>query len=68
MNKLRPDFIITMIWAIFTFITMILMGVEVIHNQKVVDRLLVTIPAISAIIAGYWFSKRNGHKENGGSP
>jgi hypothetical protein len=33
------------------------MGMEIIHNQKIVDRLLIGIPGGSAIIMGYWFSK-----------
>jgi hypothetical protein len=30
---------------------------EIIHNEKIVDRLLIGIPSGSAIIMGYWFSK-----------
>jgi hypothetical protein len=36
---------------------------EVIHNTKVVDRLLITIPAVSAIMIGYWFSKGKSNGE-----
>jgi hypothetical protein len=63
MRNWHPDLIITVIWAIGSMIVLILMGMEVIHNQKVVDRLLITIPAGSAIIFGYWFNKG---KSNGG--
>jgi hypothetical protein len=59
-KNLRPDLIITVIWAIGSMTAMLLMGMEVIHNQKVVDRMLITIPAGSAIIMGYWFSKKDG--------
>jgi hypothetical protein len=55
---MKPDLLITLVWGVLASTAMVLMGTEVIHNQKVVDRLLVTIPAVSAIIAGYWFSKR----------
>ena len=55
---MKPDLLITLIWGVLASTAMVLMGVEVIHNEKVVDRLLVTIPAVSAIIAGYWFSKK----------
>lgn len=65
MKNLRPDLIITVIWALGAMITLILMGMEIIHNQKVVDRLLITIPAGSAIIIGYWFSKG---RSNGAPP
>jgi len=54
---MRPDFIITLVWAGVAATAMVLMGVEVIHNPQVVDKLLVTIPAVSALIAGYWFNK-----------
>jgi hypothetical protein len=64
MRNLRPDFIITLVWAIGSGALLLLMGMEVIHNQKVVDRLLVTIPTTGAIIAGYWFSKG----KNNGAP
>lgn len=56
---MKPPLIITIIWAIGAGTIMVLMGLEVIHNEKVVDRLLITIPGISAIIAGYWFSKKD---------
>ncbi len=65
MKNLRPDLIITVIWAIGSGLVLVLMGMEIIHNQKVVDRLLITIPAGSAIIMGYWFSKG---KNNGEPP
>jgi hypothetical protein len=54
---MRADLIITVIYGVGTAIVMVLMGMEVIHNEKVVDKLLVTIPTISALIAGYWFNK-----------
>jgi hypothetical protein len=57
MKNLRPDFIITVIWAIGAMTAMLLMGMEIIHNQKLVDRMLITIPGGTAIIMGYWFSK-----------
>ena len=58
---MQPDLIITLAFAAGAAIMMVLMGTEVIHNQQVVDKLLITIPAISALIAGYWFNKnRNG--------
>jgi hypothetical protein len=65
MKNLRPDLILSVIWAIGSMTALVLMGMEVIHNQKVVDRMLITIPAGSAIILGYWFSKG---KSNGGPP
>jgi hypothetical protein len=65
MKNLRPDLIITVIWAIGSMTTLVLMGMEIIHSQKVVDRLLITIPAVSAMIIGYWFSKG---KSNGEPP
>jgi hypothetical protein len=55
---MRPDLIVTLVWGVLVSVAMILMGTEVIHNEKVVDKLLITIPGVSAIIAGYWFSKR----------
>jgi uncharacterized protein (DUF983 family) len=64
MKNLRPDLIITVIWAIGSMITLVLMGMEVIHNTKVVDRLLITIPAVSAMIIGYWFSKGKSNGES----
>lgn len=57
MKNLRPDLIVTVIWAIGSMVVLVLMGMEIIHNRNVVDRLLITIPAGSAIIMGYWFSK-----------
>jgi hypothetical protein len=57
MNNLRPDLIITVIWAIGAMIVLVLMGMEIIHNQQVVDRLLLTIPSVSALIIAYWFGK-----------
>jgi hypothetical protein len=58
--KMRPDFIITVIWGLGSMIVLVLMGMEIIHNQKIVDRLLLTIPAGTAVIMGYWFSKKDG--------
>jgi hypothetical protein len=63
--KMRPDFVITVIWAIGSMTILVLMGMEIIHNQQLVDRLLITIPTGSAIIFGYWFSK---NKSNGEPP
>jgi hypothetical protein len=63
-KNLRPDFIITMVWTIGSMVALLLMGMEIIHNQQVVDKLLITIPSGSAIIIGYWFSKR----QNGDHP
>jgi hypothetical protein len=60
MKNWRPDFIITVIWAIGAMTAMVLMGTEIIHNQKLVDRMLITIPGGTAIIMGYWFSKKDG--------
>jgi hypothetical protein len=54
---MRPDLIITLAFGVIAAVAMVLMGMEVIHNEKVVDKLLVTIPTISALIAGYWFNK-----------
>jgi hypothetical protein len=63
---MRADLVITLVWAIGSATVMVLMGTEVIHNPKVVDKLLVTIPTISALIAGYWFNKnRNGGNHHG---
>jgi hypothetical protein len=62
MKNFRPDLIVTIIWAVGAMITLVLCGTEIIHNQKIVDRLLITIPAGSAIIMGYWFSRG---KDNG---
>jgi hypothetical protein len=56
-KNLRPDLIITVIWAAGSMIILILCGMEVIHSPKIVDRLLIGIPSGSAIIMGYWFSK-----------
>jgi hypothetical protein len=63
--KMRPDFVITVIWAIGSMAVLVLMGMEIIHNQKIVDRMLIAIPSGSAIIFGYWFSKG---KSNGKPP
>jgi hypothetical protein len=56
-KNLRPDLIVSVIWALGSMTVMVLMGMEVIHNQQIVDRLLIGIPSGSAIIMGYWFSK-----------
>jgi hypothetical protein len=61
----KPDFIITVIWGLGSMIGLVLMGMEVIHNQQVVDKLLLTIPGGTAIIMGYWFSKG---KDSSGDP
>jgi|HubBroStandDraft_2_1064218.scaffolds.fasta_scaffold1161822_2 hypothetical protein len=66
MKNLRPDFIITCIWAVGAMTALVLCGTEIIHNQKIVDRLLITIPGGTAIIMGYWFSKGKGN--GNGSP
>jgi hypothetical protein len=65
MKNLRPDLIVTVIWAVGSMIVLVLCGMEIIHNQKIIDRLLITIPSGSAIIMGYWFSKgrTNGNGE-----
>jgi hypothetical protein len=60
MKNLRPDLVITVIWAIGSMTFLVLAGMEIVHNQKIIDRLLITIPAGSAIIMGYWFSKKDG--------
>jgi hypothetical protein len=60
MDKWGPAFVITVIWGIGSMVALVLMGMEIIHNQQVVDKLLITIPAGSAIIIGYWFSKSGG--------
>jgi hypothetical protein len=65
MRNLRPDFVLTVIWALGSMIVLVLCGMEIIHNQKIVDRLLITIPSGTAIIMGYWFSKE---KKNGNLP
>jgi uncharacterized protein (DUF983 family) len=62
---MRPDLIITVIYGVGAAVVLVLMGMEVIHNEKVVDKLLVTIPTISALIAGYWFNKS---RHNDGEP
>jgi hypothetical protein len=54
---MRADLIITLIYGVGAAVVLVLMGMEVIHNEKVVDKLLITIPTISALIAGYWFNK-----------
>jgi len=70
MKNLRPDLVVTVIWAIGAMTMLILMGMEVITNHKVMDRMLITIPAISAIIVGYWFAKgkTNGNGKSNGEP
>ena len=56
-----PDLIITVIYIAVLFATMVLMGTGVITNQRVEERLLVTLPATSAMVIAYWFMKaRNG--------
>jgi hypothetical protein len=62
MDKWGPAFIISLIWAIGSMIALVLMGMEIIHNSQVVDKLLITIPAGTAIIIGYWFSKSGNSK------
>jgi len=54
---MRADLIITLIYGVGAAVVLVLMGMEIIHNEKVVDKLLITIPTISALIAGYWFNK-----------
>ena len=70
MKNLRPDLVVTVIWAIGSMTMLILMGMEVITSHKVMDRMLITIPAVSAIIVGYWFSKgkANGNGKSNGEP
>jgi len=56
-----PDLIITVLYIVVLFATMVLMGTGVISNQRVEERLLVTLPATSAMVIAYWFMKaRNG--------
>jgi len=62
-RNLRPDLIITVIWALGSMAILILCGMEVIHNQKIVDRLLIGIPSGSAILMGYWFSRKGNHSD-----
>ena len=61
--KFNPALIITVVYLIMVFVLLILMGMEIIHNQTVIDRLLITIPITGALIGGYWFSRM----KNGGS-
>jgi hypothetical protein len=65
---MQPDLIITLVWAAGSAVVMVLMGMEIIHNQQVVDKLLVTIPTISALIAGYWFNKSRHGASKGDDP
>jgi hypothetical protein len=65
---MRPDLIITLIYGVGAAVVLVLMGMEVIHNEKVVDKLLITIPTISALIAGYWFNKSRHDGGKGGEP
>lgn len=64
--KWPPALIITVIYLIMAFVLLVLMGMEIIHNQTVVDRLLVTIPITGGLIAAYWFRKfsQNGSSDN----
>jgi hypothetical protein len=59
------DVIITVIWMVMVTVFMLLMGMEIIHSDKVVDKLLISIPTISALIVGYWFNKT---RKNGSKP
>jgi protein-S-isoprenylcysteine O-methyltransferase Ste14 len=63
--KWPPDLIITVLYIIVLFVTVVLMGTGVISNQRVEERLLTTLPATSAMVIAYWFMKArggNGHK------
>jgi hypothetical protein len=60
MMRPQADLVITIVWGVIVATVMILMGMEVIHNQQVVDRLLVTMPTVSALVVAYWFNKKRG--------
>ena len=56
-----PDLIITVLYIIILFATVVMMGTGFISNQRVEERLLTTLPATSAMVIAYWFMKaRNG--------
>ena len=56
-----PDLIITVLYIVVLFATVVMMGTGVISNQRVEERLLTTLPATSAMVIAYWFMKsRNG--------
>jgi hypothetical protein len=56
-----PDLIITIAYIVVLFATVVMMGTGYIHNQRLEERLLVTLPATSAMVIAYWFMKgRNG--------
>ena len=56
-----PDLIITVLYIVVLFATVVMMGTGFIHNPRVEERLLVTLPATSAMVIAYWFMKaRNG--------
>jgi protein-S-isoprenylcysteine O-methyltransferase Ste14 len=52
-----PDLIITVLYILVLFAMMVLMGTGVITNQRVEERLLITLPATSAMVITYWFMK-----------
>lgn len=56
-----PDLIITIVYVVLLFTIMVMMGTGIIHNQRVEERLLTTLPATSSLVIAYWFMKaRNG--------
>ena len=63
--KLNPILIITILYLLAAFTLLVLMGMEIISNRAVTDRLLLTIPVTGALIMAYWFSRT---KKNGDSP
>ena len=60
--KFNTALVITILYLVFAFVLLVLMGMEIISNKTVVDRLLITIPITGVVLCGYWFSK----KGNGG--
>jgi hypothetical protein len=62
--KPTPQLIITVVYVIAAFVLMVLMGMEIISNRVVTDRLMITIPLTGLAIIGYWFSK----SKNGSPP
>lgn len=64
MTNWQPDLIITVLYVILLFAIMTMMGVGIITNQRVEERLLTTLPATSSLVIAYWFMKARG--PNGG--
>ena len=59
--KWPPVLIITLAYLVCVFVLLVLMGMDIIDNRQVVDRLLITIPITGALIGAYWFTKmKNG--------